>query len=69
MDKLALEQFAQTIENQVRHEIAMDNLIEKGDSLINTQKELIEKMNEEKKLYADISELNRILDEDDKKNK
>ena len=67
MDKKALEKFAQTIENQVRYECAMDRIIEKQSAVIKASQELIAKMDQQNKLFSEIAELNRILDEDDKK--
>ena len=67
MNKEALERFAQTIENQVRYEISMDRVIEKQNEVIKASQELIEKMDQQNKLFSEIAELNRILDEHDKK--
>jgi hypothetical protein len=69
MDKKELEKFAQTIENQVRHEVAMDRVIEKQNAVIKASQELIAKMDEQNKLFSEIAELSRILDEDDRKSK
>ena len=69
MNKEALERFAQTIENQVRYEISMDRVIEKQNEVIKASQELIEKMDQQNKLFSEIAELNRILDEHDNKYK
>ena len=69
MNKEALERFAQTIENQVRYEISMDRVIEKQNEVIKASQELIAKMDQQNKLFSEIAELNRILDEHDKKYK
>ena len=69
MNKEALERFAKTIENQVRYEISMDRVIEKQNEVIKASQELIEKMDQQNKLFSEIAELNRILDEHDNKNK
>ena len=69
MDKKALEKFAQTIENQVRYEISMDRVIEKQEEVIKASQELIAKMDQQNKLFSEIAELNRILDEHDNKYK
>ena len=66
MNKEALERFAKTIENQVRYEISMDRVIEKQNEVIKASQELIAKMDEQNKLFSEIAELNRILDEHDK---
>ena len=67
MNKESLERFAQTIENQVRYEISMDRVIEKQNEVIKASQELIAKMDQQNKLFSEIAELNRILDEHDKK--
>ena len=69
MNKELLERFAQTIENQVRYEISMDRVIEKQNEVIKASQELIEKMDQQNKLFSEIAELNRILDEHDKNTK
>jgi len=69
MNKEALERFAKTIENQVRYENSMDRVIEKQNEVIKASQELIAKMDQQNKLFSEIAELNRILDEHDKKYK